>query len=233
VNARSKNGVVLCLLCSLEVHLAGWALLPKAQRVPCAPPANVEAQIAVEAEAPPIPTAFEPAPGASRGSAPAEVRYVVVRPEVTLPKERSSPAAAGSVEAAPSGEIPVAVAQRASNYAGGVTTPVHGGESFADDDSAFGSPDLSTPAHLQGRVNWECQVRGAPLVAQVHVRVLVGADGTAERVEAFDRGEAREAILEAALPCALRQRYVSGTDGTGRAVKRWSRPFRVVVTGLL
>jgi hypothetical protein len=128
--------------------------------------------------------------------------------------------------------VAVAVALHASTYSGGVTTSENGGDRYSDEESSFGASDLSTPAHLQGRVNWECQVRGAPLMTQVHVRVLVAPDGTAERVEPFDRSEASQTIMEAALPCALRQRYVSGTDSQGKAVKKWSRPFRVVVTGL-
>jgi hypothetical protein len=234
VNVRSKDGVVLCLLCSLELHAAAFAVLTRGPRAPGGAPAGVDTQITIEeAPDPPVPTAFEPEQGGASPGVVAQVRYVVVRTEPRLPKEPVAPAAAGSAQVAAGGEVAVAVAPRGATYVGGVTSTEHGGELYSDEESGFGGSDLSTPAHLQGRVNWECRVRGAPMMAQVHVRVLVGADGTAERVEPFDRGEASEAILEAALPCALKQRYVSGTDGHGRVVKKWSRPFRVVVTGLL
>ncbi len=224
---------MLCVLCSLELHGAALAFLTRGLRAPAVPPpADFGSQITVETLDPPVPTAFEPQPGGSSPGVVPPVRYVVIRTEPRLPKETVAPAAAGSAEVAPRGEVAVAVAPQAATYVGGVTTTEHGGDQYSDEESSFGG-DLSTPAHLQGRVNWECRVRGAPMMAQVHVRVLVGADGTAERVVPFDRGEASDAIMDAALPCALRQRYVAGTDSQGKAVKKWSRPFRVVVTGLL
>jgi hypothetical protein len=49
----------------------------------------------------------------------------------------------------------------------------------------------------------------------IHLRALVRPDGTAVRVEPAEPGDLAAFVLEAARPCALRERYISGRDSLG------------------
>jgi hypothetical protein len=108
-----------------------------------------------------------------------------------------------------------------------------GSDGNDSDDDAAGPPagDGALPARLGGVVSWDCNVLGAPAVSEVRVRVLVGEDGHARSVRPL-RNNVGADVLRAAMPCALRHRYIAGTDSGGNRIASWTQPFRIVVTGL-
>lgn len=153
------------------------------------------------------------------------------------PHRGAPPAAAASAVASPDvGEaLPVGTAPV---YPGGLTSSLGTSGEAVDElggGSGGGTPgDLSAPAHLDGRRSWSCNVEGAQDETMVRVRALVRPDGSAVRAELLDEGGALpELVLRAAMPCALRERYVPGRDREGRHALRWTRPFRIVVVGVV
>ena len=87
-------------------------------------------------------------------------------------------------------------------------------------------------ARLGGEKHWACTVDGVVRPTGVHVRALVRADGTAERVDAVD-GDLDGAVLRGATPCAMREHYIAGRDRSGRPSTRWTLPFRIEVLGVV
>jgi hypothetical protein len=182
-----------------------------------------------------------PAPAVEKGEAVRRAPVVAPVPgrpgRHARPRRGAPPAAAASAVASPDvGEaLPVATAPA---YPGGLTSSLGTSGEAVDElgaGSGGGTPgDLSAPAHLDGRRSWSCNVEGAPDETAVRVRALVRPNGTAVRVELLDQGgELPERVLEGARPCALRERYVPGLDHEGRPVERWTRPFRLVVVGVV
>jgi hypothetical protein len=227
------------LFYAVELHLvAALAMAPPVHASPSYPTTKSLDEFAIDIAAPAPsneiekeevahrPIAASPMPSPRRG-----------RP-VTRPPSNpgSAPAAAASVVSSPEVGEPIPVGT-APTYPGGLTSSTGTGNEFGDEIGSGGAGlvpfDLSAPAHLDGRRAWTCVVDGAPDRTIVRVRALVRPDGSAVRAELVDDdGQAAEAVLRGAMPCAMREQYIPGRDRDGRLVLRWTRPFRVVVVGV-
>ena len=151
-------------------------------------------------------------------------------PQHRVQKGNGTPAGASSVVAAPAPAFAIPVASQPF-YPGGLTSSASTSEEVAHELFGEGATDLSRPARLGGRKNWGCTVRGAPAMSRANVRVLVGKDGRALRVEVLRDDTVSQAIMEGATPCAMAEHYISGTDRDGRPTTKWTLPFHIVVTG--
>jgi hypothetical protein len=232
-----RHSTTFWLLCSLELHLLAL-LVPLSRPQNASLPVNpVLPSLAIEID-PEVSETSEPDPGGETPGVAVPVRpTAIVPPRALAPRASANAAPAPTVVAAATegADVPAATTEPPLSPVGPASPAASGPDpAGAGNDGADAGPgDLSSPAHLQGQVMWACKVRRAPPATSVHVRVLVNVDGSAERVEPYDVTESSREVVEAALPCALRQRYIAGTDSRGLPVKKWSRPFRVVVAGLM
>lgn len=222
-----------CLLHAVEIHVVVALVLSGPRNTL---PPSTEAMASVEV------TLDEPLDRVARAAKEEAMPRAPVpspsvgRPGKTRPHRGSPPAAAASAIALPEVGDPLPVAS-AQVYPGGLTSSLGTSDEAVGEVGSGGSGflpgDLSAPAHLDGERHWACNVEGAPATTTpVHCRALVRPDGSAVRVEVLDRGELPDRVLAGAEPCAMAERYVPGRDREGRAVLRWTRPFRIAVVGL-
>jgi hypothetical protein len=217
------------LMYSVELHSLVWMCLPAP-----APPRAADAPVALAIlDEPPSPGTIAPAmpPNRDEGGRASAAAAAPRRSTASDRLPRHVAAAASPAVAAPSATFSVPVAT-ASAFPGGLTSPMGTSDDYVSDlGEGDGVTDLTTPAHLDGNKAWSCEVAGVPPLTVVQARALVRIDGTAETVSPMDPGAVSGLVLKSALPCALRARYVAGTDRDGRRVKKWSRPFRIMVIG--
>jgi hypothetical protein len=224
------------LTIAVAIHLLGLLLVPRAER-----PVPFETKGRAEIEIEPLPAEPPPAaaPQATLPLAPRPVLHPLPHP--TAPGEPPPPAArAGPAVVVPDADDtqvtgPVAFAGGVTQAAATSSVPTYDPRARAwgivggdgEGGGGFG-PDLSRPARLGPNKRWSCPSPPGVIGARfVRVRAWVLADGQSTRVEPLESDD--DGILRVALPCALREHYVAGTDRRGRPAATWTLPFRIVV----
>lgn len=237
---------------SIEVHalLAVLFIGPRVHARSAPPPTTTGTELVdvttAEQPAAPIPVHVGAGAPGPRRAAPRTVRAPASPPPEPVPPGEPPPPAAQAGEALTVEHAEDSIVRDAhEGYAGGVTQEkatslvptydpsarawgVPGGTGVGGGGGG-GGENLSRGARLGGPKYWACpfppEADGIDH-AVVRVQADVRADGTPVSVTVLDdpgHGFGREA-----LPCAMKERYISALDRDGRPVRAVTLPFRVV-----